>query len=137
MGFESSRHAMFVSMRRVFGTMLCALVLTACAHPDQEAFDEFAEDEADLRCEIADACGSESPWECEPPRTHEFDRCDSFQEDRAAECLEDLETALSVIQMAQDELVLDMACSVAGEVNCANPVSDGEPDGPGVCAMSL
>jgi hypothetical protein len=109
---------------------------------NQAAFDEFASQEAELRCEIDMICGVNETWdapyvECREPRSFTFDRCDSFRDDYAAQCLADLERSLAAVADASFDTELASACLAANADAagiCPYVVDDSEPSGVGACS---
>lgn len=116
---------------------LAAGLSSACGvRAEQKAFDDFAEDEADLRCEIAALCGEDSEWVCESPQTHDFDRCDSFNDDQADHCLGELQNLLDQLEMASPEDIAGL-CTETSQILSCFPVTDGDPAGAGSCSTSI
>lgn len=70
-----------------------------------QAYDNFRDDEADLRCELRIACGNEDPVQCsEPGVTHIKDECQRYRPRKANECLTMLEDYLDRIDRGETGL---------------------------------
>jgi hypothetical protein len=113
---------------------LAAGLTSGCGiRANQQAFDDFAEEESDLRCEIAMLCDDDAF--CQAPKTHDFDRCDNFQDEEAAMCLDELQGIIDELEMLEPA-DREGRCSMLTTFSECNPLRDADPQG-AVCADSV
>jgi hypothetical protein len=134
-----------MALGRVVLLAVALAATTGCnqhVEENQAAFDEFASQEAELRCEIDVICGLNETWdapyvECREPQSFTFDRCDSFRDDYAAQCLADLSRSLAAVSDASSDAELASVCLLANADAagiCPYVADDSEPSGVGACS---